>query len=261
MFHSRLTVAALGLTWIALGASSDARGDDLYLAHGSAFPGQLWLSRDGGAERALFRREATANPAFGRAATKLGQVAVGTDGKVYYASGLDGYVLHLQDGRHEIVSTEIDGQIRDLACTGEEHTVYFSVVPTPQNGAPLADGKIYRRDFWEGRASEVATVRQADLGGNWWGAFTIRDGVIVLATFEQRSRLFELTGTGPQPILTDSALKIHGLVATADGSLLVADDTRTIYRLGSGSTPQIAFQGNREFTEVALPSVIGSPGP
>jgi hypothetical protein len=148
--------------------TSPAVAADLLLSDVGLFPGQLWHSTSGRAETLLFRREATANPAFPRAATKLAQVTVGADGKIYFASGLDGYVLHLLDRRNEVVSFEFPGQIRDLDGGGEEHTVYFSVVPTPQNGEPLADGKIYRRDLWAGEPSEFAVVRQSQVGGNWW---------------------------------------------------------------------------------------------
>jgi len=50
----------------------------------------------------------------------------------------------------------------------ERMVALVSVVPTPQNGEPLADGKIYRRDLWAGEPSEFAVVRQSQVGGNWW---------------------------------------------------------------------------------------------
>ena len=121
---------------------------------------------------------------------------------MYFVSGLDGYVIHLLDGRNEVLSFEYPGQIRDIDSGNEEHTVYFSVVPTPQNGEPLADGKIYRRDLWAGQPSEAATIRQADIGGNWWGTFAIQDGTTYIATFESPSRIFKLTSDGPEQVFT-----------------------------------------------------------
>ena len=169
--HIRGCVCLVLTLFAACAAVPTATGEDFYLTDGRAFPGQLWFARSGSPERLLHRREVTVNPAFPRAAMKLGQVAVGPDDKVYFASGLDGYVIHLLDGRNEVVSFEFAGQVRDLACSDEEHTVYFSVVPTPQNNEPLADGKIYRRDIWAGQPSEVATIRQSQVGGNWWGTW------------------------------------------------------------------------------------------
>lgn len=234
---------------------------DLYLADGRAFPGQLWLSTEGSPERLMHRREGEANPAFPRAAMKLGQVAIGVDGKIYFCSGLDGYVLHLQDGRHEILNFEFEGQVRDLACTGDGHTVYFSVVPTPRDGEALADGKIYRRDLWLGRPTEVATIRQSEVGGNWWGTFTVRDGIIYLATFEDQSRLFKVTSSGPDPIFPGNRFKIHGICAADDSGFYFADGSNKVYRTADFQRAIPVAQGEREFTDVAIRSFAESRGP
>src|SRR5262245_45248105 len=91
----------LVLTLLATGAAAPTvKAEDFYLTDGRAFPGQLWFVRSGSPERLFHRREVTVNQAFPRAAMKLGQVAVGPDDKVYFASGLDGYVIHLLDGKN-----------------------------------------------------------------------------------------------------------------------------------------------------------------
>ena len=235
-----------------------AMADDLLLTDGRAFPGQLWLSRSGAAEGSIHRREATANPAYPRATMKLGQVTVGADGKLYFVSGLDGYVIHLLDGRNEVLSFEFDGQIRDLDSGGEEHTVYFSVVPTPQNGEPLADGKIYRRDLWLGQPSEVAVVRQADIGGGWWGTFATKEGSTYIATHERPSRLFKLTTAGPEPVFTANQYEIHGLTVTSDGAFLFTNDTGKVYRTVDFVTVEPAFVGGQHFTDVAVEPTVGA---
>jgi hypothetical protein len=238
---------------IACGAlCSVAAAGNLLLSDGRAFPGELWRSRSGARVERIHRRDATANPAYPQAAMKLGQVAVGPDQKIYFASGLDGYVIHLLDGVNEVLSFEFPGQIRDLDCGGEEHTVYFSVVPTPQNGAPLADGKIYRRDLWAGQPSEVATVRQADVGGNWWGAFAIQDGTVYVATLENPSRIFKLTTAGAEQVFPANRFKIQGLAAAPDGKFLFTDGTNKVYRTADFDTVETAYQGDRPFTDVAL---------
>jgi hypothetical protein len=221
--------------------SEIAAAADLYLAEANAFPGRLLVSEDGGAERVVHRRQPRPDRAYPSAVMKLQQVAVGPDNMLYYCSGLDGSLMHLLNRRHEIQSFEFPGQMRDLACTGEEHTVYFSVVPTPQNGEPLADGKIYRRDFWEGSATEVATVRQADVGGNWWGTFTVHDGVIYLATLEGRSRLFKLNGDGPQQVFADCAFRITGLSPGESGEFLSRPATATSIALVTSPAPTSCY--------------------
>jgi hypothetical protein len=196
---------------------------DLWSCDQSAFPGALWLSEDGGGPRLVHRREPTANPAFPAAVMKIGRVAAGPDAAVYFCSGLDGYVLGLLEGRHEVLSLEHAGQIRDLSCGDEEHVVYYSVVSTPQNGEPLADGKIYRRDLWSGRPAEVATIRQADVGGNWWGTFTVREGVVYLATTEQRSRLFRVASGAPEPAFVANERGLRSLEAVGEQFVVVDD--------------------------------------
>ncbi len=239
---------ALSSQGVALSAVAD---EDLYLTDGRSFPGQLWFARTGAPERLLHRREVTVNQAFPRAAMKLGQVAVGPDGKVYFASGLDGYVIHLLDGRNEVVSFEFAGQVRDLACSDEEHTVYFSVVPTPQNGEPLADGKIYRRDIWAGQPSEIAAIRQSDVGGNWWGTFAVRDGVFYLATLETPSRILKLAGSEPERFATADGYKIQGLACGPDGQFYFCDGSEKVYRTADFRKVEPVFAGSRPFTDVS----------
>jgi hypothetical protein len=229
-----------------------ASATDFVLTDNRAFPGQLWLSRGVAPERLIFRREATANPAFPRAAMKIGTVAIGPEGKIYFASGLDGYVMHLLDGRNEVVSFEFDGQIRDIDCAGEPHVVYFSVVATPQNSEPLADGKIYRRDLWAGQPSEVATVRQADIGGNWWGTFTIQNGITYLATLETPSRIFKLTTSGPQRVFPQNTFRIQAFAAGNDGAFYFSDGTDHVYRTTDFQDIESVFGGARNYTDFAL---------
>ena len=250
---------ALSLS-LALSATT-GRAEDLFLADGSVLPGQIWLSEGGTTERPVHRRAARPDPAFPRAIMKLNQVAVGPDGKIYFASGLDGSVMHLLDGRNEIQSIEFPGQIRDLACTGEEHVVYFSVVPTPQSGEALADGKIYRRDLWEGRPTEVATIRQADVGNNWWGTFTIKDGAIILATLGDSSRLYKLTSSGPRPIFERNVFAIHGLAVGAGGDFWFTSGAGKVYRTGDFENVEAALVTDRRLSDVSLRASADAPRP
>ena len=219
----RRTVAAF---FFALGSfvANTALSADYWIADQSAFPGKIWRADGNSGEQLTLQRNAKANAAFPNAIMKVAQVSAGPDGAFYFCSGLDGYVLALLDGRHEILKFEVDGQIRDLSTGGEPHVVYFSVVPTPQNGEPLADGKIYRRDLWQGSPEEVATIRQSDIGGNWWGTFCVRDGIITLVTTEPTSRLFRLKGGALEPVFTSNTLRIFGIEPEADHFLVAADN-------------------------------------
>lgn len=225
---------------------------ELFLTDAGEFPGKLLVSRDGAPERQVHRRADRADPAFPRAIMKLAQTAIDVEGKHYYVSGLDGSVMHLLDGRHEIQVFEFPGQIRDLACTHEPHVIYFSVVPTPQNGEQLADGKIYRRDLWAGAPTEVAVVRQADVGGNWWGMFAVKGDDIYLATHDQRSRLFKLTGGALAPVFADNTFKLSGFCGDLSGGFYVATGTDKISRTTDFRTFEPVLRAGRNLTDVSL---------
>jgi len=209
-------------------AAHNAFCGDYWLADQAAFPGKIWRANFNSAEQLIHQRKAKADLAYPRAITKVAQVAAGPDGAFYFCSGLDGCVLALLDDRHEVLSFEFDGQIRDLSTGGEPHVVYFSVVPTPQEGEALADGKIYRRDIWQGAPDEVATIRQADVGGNWWGTFCVREGIVYLATTEPTSRLFRLTGGSLEPVFASNTQQIVGIEPEGDHFLVAAENGRIL---------------------------------
>jgi hypothetical protein len=235
--------------------------EDLYLTDGSEMPGKLWLSSSGNPVRPIHARMGRPDPAYPNAIMKLQQVAVSPDNKIFFCSGLDGSVMHLLDGRHEIQTFEFDGQVRDLACTGEDATVYFSVVPTPQNGAPLADGHIYRRNFGEGRPTVVATVRQSDVGKNWWGTFTIRNGEIFIATLEDNSRVYRVAGDRATLAFETRGLRISGLSAAADGTFYVVNGDGKVYRTSDFTSLEPVLSTPRRLTDVAVRTASGSPRP
>jgi hypothetical protein len=137
-----------------------------------------------------------------------------------------------------------------VACTAEEHTVFFSVVPTPQDDEPLPDGKIYRRDLWHGQPTEVATVKQRDIGGGWWGTFAMKDREIYLATLEESSRVFRLTTSGPELVGMAEGRQITGFTATAEGWLL-AEGAGWIYRTADFTAVEEAFLAVKPISDVA----------
>lgn len=255
--RSKFTVG-LPLLLMAFGLGTVAIGEELLVTDYRTFPGELWQSNTAGSETRLIRREATANPAYPRAIMKLGQVTADPDGQIYYCSGLDGSVIALLDRKNEVLSFEFPGQIRDLDSGNEPHTVYFSVVPTPQNNEALADGKIYRRDIWAGQPVEVATIRQADVGNNWWGTFTIVDGTPYIATLDNPSRIYKVTSAGPEPVFTTNRAKIVGLAAAPDGKFLYTDGTNKVYRTADFNTVETAYDSARPVSDVAIDPTTAS---
>src|SRR5690349_14908808 len=108
-----------------LGYTGGASAADLWLTSQQAFPGKIWHINDSGAAQLSHLRNASADPAFPTAIMKVGQLAAAPDGAFYFCSGLDGSVLSLVAGKHEVLSFDFAGQIRDLSCGNEEHAVYF----------------------------------------------------------------------------------------------------------------------------------------
>lgn len=238
----------------ALIVQERVHGEDLYLADGQRFPGELWYAQSGMSEQLVLRRDPQPNSTWPRTVAKVAQVAVGPDGKVFFCSGLDGSLMHILDKGIETQAFEIEGQIRDLACTGELNVVYFSVVATPQNGEPLADGQLFRCDLAKGELTQIATIGQADLGGNWWGLFTIRNGVIYLATVDSPSRIFMLTENGPQQVFASNPLRITGLTVGPNGDFWLASGDNNVTRTADFANLVVPFQASDRVGDVAIPA-------
>lgn len=244
----------LWLTLVATFTPLAVQGEDLYLADDARFPGELWFAPAGQPERLVQRRDVQPNASWPRAVPKIAQVAIDPEGKVFYCSGVDGSLMHLLDGGVEAQAFEIEGQIRDLACTGEVNVVYFSVVATPQNGEPLADGQLFRCDLAKGELTQIATIGQADLGGNWWGTFTIRNGAIYLATLDTPSRIFTLTEQGPQQLYVTNPLRITGLTTGPNGDFWIASGDINVTRTADFVNLAVPFQASTRVGDVAIPA-------
>ncbi len=236
-------------------------GEDLWLAADGEFPGRLRFSQSGSEPRVLYTRASRPDPAYPNAIMKTGQIAVTTDGEVYYCSGLDGSLMHLLNGRHEIQAVEVSGQVRDLACTSEPHTLYYSIVPTPINNQPLSDGLIARRDFWQGSPDQVAVIRQADIGGNWWGIFTIKDGDIYLATMDFPSRIFRWSGGALTRVFPDNQHVIKSLSVSANNRFLFADGNGAVWETTNFSDANRILQTSIPLRDIASAASPISPRP
>ena len=243
VFHPILTSF---LATVVLAFTPHLYADDLFLAAGSEFPGRLRLSEGDGTPNVVFSRAERPNPAYPNAQMKLARIAISADRSIYYCSGLDGSIMHLLDGQHEIQVLEIDGQIRDLACTDEPHTIYYSVVPTPQEGEALQDGVIYRRDFQSGSPEVVARIPQADVGGNWWGTFCILDSEIVLLTNESPNRVFKWSGGSVSHEFGHNSLSLSGITVSNNKKFLVSARTGHVHETTD-------FQAFRTVLSTSLP--------
>lgn len=247
----------LGFGWMAPLLAAD----ELYLCEANAFPGKLLVSRDGRSVEGLYRRPPAANPAYPHAVMKAAQITLDANGKIFFCSGLDKYVFHLMPGGHEIAVLETEGQVRDVAGSDEEQVVYYSVLDTPQSAAPLGDGVIYRRNLGEGRPHVIATIRQADIGGNWWGGFTVANGDVYLFTHEPNSRVFRWNGVGPQLIGTANGFSISGLARTNDDQFLFTTDTGKVYRTRDFSSFDAVLTTEVPLRDVAVRPVAGALRP
>ncbi len=239
-----------------------AHGQQAFLADGRADPGILWQTDGSAEEITVYRRSVHPEPAFPGAIKKLAQVAIGPDNKIYFCSGLDGWVLHLLDKKNEVAAfAMVEGQVRDLACTGEEHTVYYSTVETPKDNQPLGDGKIYRRDFQEGKATLVATIRQADVGGNWWGVFAIHEGMIYLATTEPNSRILTWQKGTIRPVAELRGHKIEGLTIAPDSSFQFVSGTNVVSCTADFKEITTSPTTRKHLSDVAFPASKNSTRP
>lgn len=230
---------------------SVAFGQDLYLTDATHFPGALWLSREGRAERVAHRRDVQPLSSAPGMIPRLAQVCVLPGGKQFFCSGLDGYVFHNLNG-HEVVSGDHKMQVRDLAPGENDHTYYFSTVATPQNNERLADGRIYRHDVWEGGPRLVATVKQDLVGNDWWGAFAVKGEDYYIATLRSPVRVYRLQGAEAELKWESTEHRITGM--TFDGDhLLFASGGKEIYRLRDFHDLDVVLRTERNMSDVAAP--------
>lgn len=251
------------LTTLAIGNLTNfASSQQAFLADGRIEPATLWQTDGSAEELVLYRRNPKPEPAFPGAEKKLAQIAVGSDNKIYFCSGLDGWVIHLLDRRNEVAAFDkVEGQIRDLACTGEEHTVYYSTVETPKDTEQLADGKIFRRDIHEGKATLIATIRQKDVGGNWWGTFTIHDGMIYLVTTEPNSRILIWKKGTVTPVAEVKGQRIEGITIAPDTSFQFVSGSNRVFCTSDFKDITTSDTSLKRLTDVAFPASKSAPRP
>jgi hypothetical protein len=133
--------------------------------------------------------------------------------------------------------------------------VLYSVVPTPQGSEPLADGAIYQLNTRTGTASKLITVRQADVGNGWWGAFAVHAGQIYLGTIGRGGQPSTIYRAGGRPAVayTLPGEEIHGMTFSAAGQLYVANGGSKVLRIdGMRSHRTVLDLPSRNLSHVAF---------
>lgn len=186
-------VALLGL----FAAACPARAEWAF-AEFSPWPGEIKLAARGPEPRLYYRRPTTLSPNDGRAWPRLCTLTCAEPGgPIYFASGLDSRIYQLGHGRERLVfdaaGLEKPGpQIRFVRMNRGNSYLYFSVVPTPQDGAPLSDGTIYALNLERKQVDFSIPVAQTDVGRDWWGAFLPDDSTEGGLFLASRSDLYYL---------------------------------------------------------------------
>lgn len=178
------------------------------------------------------------------------QVAIDAMGVRYEVSGRDGRIIR-HDGELQTVVFESPGRIHDIVCTGESKVVYVAAVPMSLEGG-VQDGGIYRIDLRTRRSTLVMAVRQSEVGGQWWGTFTIRDGAFVIATNDSPSRLFKLTAEKPLPIHAGNRFSISGMTTDELGHLLFTTGESKLYRTADFTSVESLAELDEPIGDVTL---------
>ena len=255
---SRLTMVrcssrAIVATLATLGAAATTFGDGFWFADHRAMPGIVMSSDGSNAPREVFRRASNITNGASDSVPKIGCVAPGKMlGQVFFASGLDRYIFRADGGRQVLAHTH-SAQVRDLAFGDNPDLLYYSVVPTPQNGEPVPNGEIFSYHVKTKEQKLVWQINQADLPAAWWGAFAARGNRFYLATFDPPTQILEWSSDGAKPVLQANGLSAIGLDIAENGDFYLAASDGKVYLVRAGEEPQVAFESpGRKLSDVAI---------
>ncbi|MFN0020627.1 MAG: hypothetical protein ACKVP0_20405 [Pirellulaceae bacterium] len=220
--------AALAGTLLGVNVAS-AYTPNLFLADNNRWPGAIIkVTREG--ERDWHVVNPADLPRDAREAVpRIGSVAISPRGEVFYCSGLDGLIYKLEGGR-PIVVHHHGPPVRDLGFGSQPDILFFSVVRTPQNGEPLTDGEIYRKNVRTGDYGRLGVVRQDEVGGNWWGSLAVHRGQLYISTMGRTSRILRQRTTGWETLMEASSHVIQGIDFENGGDLYFVAGTGMIHR-------------------------------
>jgi hypothetical protein len=148
-------------------------------------------------------------------------------GQVIFCSSLDRSLFELSGGGER--EFHHGGYLARQVRTDTDGTLCWSGLETPQASNPLPDGFIYAWDATAGRPRTVLTFSQQDVGRDWWGAFTVREGRVYVGTLRDRTRIYELVDSVPRHVAT-LPFSAPAFRFAADGSLYACDGRGTLYR-------------------------------
>jgi hypothetical protein len=250
LFRGSLAPAICTL-FMAVGTAA-ASGEDLLLTTARSWPGVVLLSEGGTSPREVYRHS-DASRVLGSALPKVAAVTYSAREGTFVSSGLDGAIFKVAGGRPTLLY-EHPRQIRDLAAENGEGRIYFSVLPTPQNGQALADCEIWYFDLRTGHATQFAPVSQSAVGGDFWGAFTIHGGVLYVATLTPQSRIFRIFPDGRSELAGELGLgSITGLAVSPAGEFYLATGSGKVFRTGDfRSVATVLDEPALEIADVAV---------
>ncbi len=173
-YSVRLSFFALSVL-LSLLTGTRVRAELAYAEYGP-WPGIIQVASPAATSRLYYRRPLTLTPNDGQAWPRLCTLTCSDTGATYFASGLDSRIYQLFGGHEQMLydAAQVEKrppQIRCVRSVPGNPYLYFSAVPTPQNGAPLSDGTIYALNLRGNRVDYSIPVSQATVGGDWWGAF------------------------------------------------------------------------------------------
>jgi hypothetical protein len=245
------SLATLGLALVACSASV-ASAEDLLLTMAKSWPGALLISEGGTWPREIYRH--VEGSRYLRAVVpRITAVAYGQSEGTFVCSGLDGSILKL-DGSRPRLLYEHNGQVRDLAIEDGEGRVYYSVLPTPKGGESAGDTEIWHYNLRSRRASRFAVITQRAVGGDFWGTFSIRGGVLYAGTLAPEGRIYRIFPGGRTELALESGRgPITGLTFAPAGELFFTTDSTKVFRTSDFRTSELVLEDPAaQFTDVAV---------
>lgn len=224
MSHRRRAVVYCFFAFLLGTAAATALGEEWYLADGRSWPGRVMSQSPSGTAVEFFSRGARPEDGL---IPRVQSVTTLSDGRVVFCSGLDRSIL--TGSRRGERTLHHGGYLARQVRTDAEGRLYWSGLETPRDGQPLPDGFIYRWDPASGDFATLLTFSQGDVGHDWWGAFDVREGRVIVGTLTNRTRLYDVSVS---PVRLFGTLPIS---ATAfrfghDGALYACDGQGTLYR-------------------------------
>lgn len=243
---ARTWLAVWSLVVLALSAGAAGAADTYYLADGQAWPGRLLAWHDGSAEAFFVRSEALPE----EDQPKLRSVTALPDGGWAYCSGLDRSIYVLHEGEERL---HYGGWLVRQVRSGDDGRLYWSGLETPLDNNPLPDGFLCSLDLATGEVRTELTFSQLDVQRDWWGAFDIHDGQLIVGTLHEPTALYNVSVSPPQ-LVTTLPLGAAAFRFAADGSLWACDGQGRLLRFANPRRPEqgeLILQSDAPFTDFA----------